>query len=516
MKANPINEVISSETFILLSLSMIRGVGPALLKSISKIAGLSELDITHLARKFPKLQNILKDESVWLLARDKAEWQVEAALKNSFRIISVMDKDYPPLLSETKDDPCILFVKGKLFHNISNSVAIIGTRAPTIHGGIITERITGFFVEEGWSIISGLAFGCDARAHETALNNKGHTVAVLAHGLHTILPKSNAYLAQKIIDSGGALITEYPFGHEMQISQYVKRDKIQAGLAQGVVMIQSDVRGGSLHASRASLDYNRWLAIPFPTNEDKTKGESKIKANLLLAEGSDDDKCKLLRCPVSKLNNIIILRGKNDYKQITFKTFSSPLHLSTHQQSTGDLFMDDIFHSEILNDFHESVFFDAEVDGVSEQSPHSDLGEDIDLFTSDSKFDMSLLRNKIDSILNKSEASKLNSFIMKRVELIFNEISKTNALLQSKKNKYDEVDLFNIQVKLEFLFFQVCALSQYEAFSCDAGKQKINSNDYLNFVVTEHDAVLYIKKGDEEFRVNDYMDKVFNSLMLSR
>ena len=512
MKTNPIDEVISSETFILLSLSMISGVGPVLLKNISKVVGLSELDITYIAMRFPKLQNILKDESLWLLAREKAERQVEAALKNSFRIISVMDKDYPPLLSETKDDPCILFVKGRLFHNISNSVAIIGTRAPTNHGGIIAKRITSFFVEEGWSIISGLAFGCDARAHETALNAKGHTVAVLAHGLHTILPKSNAYLAQKIIDSGGALITEYPFGHEMHISQYVKRDRIQAGLAQGVVMIQSDVKGGSLHASRAALDYNRWLAIPFPTSEDISKCEPKIQANIMLAEGRDDDRCKLLRCTESKLKNIIILRSKNDYKKIMHETLSPSINLNTHHQSTGDLFEDDIVNSEILDDLHESYLLDFELEKVLKHPPHSDSVKYVDFFDFDSEFNPTLLKKNLELKFNNN--TEFNSSVLMRIELILDELKKINLLLQGTKENFGEFELFNIQVQFEFLFFQIHMLRQHELFSCGKEKPQMTNNYYLNFSVIVRNGDLYIIKGGEEFGVADYINKVFNSLLL--
>jgi DNA processing protein len=193
---------------------------------------------------------------------------------------------------------------------------VIGTREPTEHGKTIAERVTGYFVSEGWSVVSGLALGCDAIAHQAALDARGHTVAVLAHGLHTIAPSRHKKLAERILDTGGALVTEYSFGQEPLPQQFVKRDRIQAGLVQGVVMIQSDVVGGSLFASRAALDYQRWLAVPYPTPQDISKEEPKIQGNLLLVNWSPEEKTDVLKCQPSDLRRLIILRSKSDYAQM--------------------------------------------------------------------------------------------------------------------------------------------------------------------------------------------------------
>jgi DNA processing protein len=162
-----------------------------------------------------------------------------------------------------------------------------------------------------------LALGCDAIAHSTALRAKGHTLAVLAHGLQTLVPTQHQSLADAILAGGGALLSEFPFGRPPIAQQFVKRDSTQAGLAQGVVMIQSDVRGGSLHASRAALDYQRWLAVPYPTDKDLEKAEPKIQANLLLAHGTPHQKADLLRCAPEALDHVMILRGRDDYARMT-------------------------------------------------------------------------------------------------------------------------------------------------------------------------------------------------------
>jgi DNA processing protein len=182
---------------------------------------------------------------------------------------------------------------------------------------MITRRITDFFCSQRWSVVSGLALGCDGIAHRAAIEAGGHTVAVLAHGLQTVSPSQHRKLAEEILSSGGALVSEYRFGQGAMPNQFVKRDRTQAGLSRGVVMIQSDLKGGSLHASRAALDYERWLAVPYPTAADQQANEPKIQANLMIANsGADIDRANLLKCHISRLSKVIVLRAREEYPQL--------------------------------------------------------------------------------------------------------------------------------------------------------------------------------------------------------
>lgn len=305
---------ISFKTRTLLVLSMLKGIGPAALKKIALIAGFENFAIEDLGRLVPQIARCLELEGTtcWANAKGEADRQLEAAEKHRSRILSPLDADYPRLLSDTRDDPFLLFVKGSLARDPNKSVAIIGTREPTRTGAVIARRIASTFASQRWSIVSGLALGCDAIAHRAALDAGGHTVAVLAHGLQTIAPSRHKGLAQDIIDAGGALVSEYRFGQSVLSQQFVKRDRTQAGLAQGVVMIQSDVKGGSLHASRAALDYNRWLAVPYPTPKDIEQGELKIQGNLVIADGTDEERTSLLKCSQGSLSRVLVLRGRED------------------------------------------------------------------------------------------------------------------------------------------------------------------------------------------------------------
>ncbi|WP_082553976.1 DNA-processing protein DprA [Rhizobium sp. Leaf453] len=305
--------LISPATKFLLSLSMLKGVGPAALKKASLVPNFFEMEIEDLASEVFQIAKSLSSGGDWQNAQNDAARQIDQAERHLARIISPIDDEYPRLLAATRDDPFILYVKGSLGKTPEHSVAIIGTREPTMHGEVVARRITQFFAEQGWSIVSGLAIGCDAIAHQSALESGAHTVAVMAHGLQMIAPARHKNLAQDIVASGGALVSEYPFGQNVQNQQYVKRDRTQAGMARGVVMVQSDLKGGSLHASRAALDYGRWLAVPYPTDKDRESGEAKVQANLLMADGADSDRASLLRCPKDSLRQLIILRSKTDY-----------------------------------------------------------------------------------------------------------------------------------------------------------------------------------------------------------
>src|SRR5690606_23354050 len=113
-----------------------------------------------------------------------------------------------------------------------------------------------------------------------------------------------------------ALVSQFPYGTAPLPPHFVKRDRTQAGLAQGVVMVQSDLKGGSLHAARAALNYGRWLAVPYPTERDRRASEAKIQANLLLADGSPEAKVDLLKSVTrADLDGIIVLRSKEDLER---------------------------------------------------------------------------------------------------------------------------------------------------------------------------------------------------------
>ncbi|MBX4829516.1 DNA-processing protein DprA [Klebsiella pneumoniae] len=154
---------------------------------------------------------------------------------------------YPLSLAFTPNPPAILYVKGgRGILTELPGVAIVGSRDISSAGEEITRRITSQIVAAGYIIVSGLAIGTDANAHKAALQAKGKTIAVLAHGLEEAKPKQNSRLAQEIIERGGAWISEYPMGRPAQKQSFVQRNRIQVGLSAGSILIEAALNSGTM------------------------------------------------------------------------------------------------------------------------------------------------------------------------------------------------------------------------------------------------------------------------------
>ncbi|WP_104504271.1 DNA-processing protein DprA [Acinetobacter indicus] len=204
---------------------------------------------------------------------------------NNIKNIIYSDDRYPKELKELKNFPLILNYKGNIESlNSMAGVSVIGTREPTQYGEKIGFRIGEILAERNIGVISGLAVGCDFFGHSGAISKKGFTCAVLAHGLQEIYPKQNLALAEKILEEDGLLITEYPYGTSPTKNTFVDRDRIQAGLANSTIVIETGIKGGTMHAVNTTLELQRNLYCV--THPDKYKKEEKIQGNIqLIKEG---------------------------------------------------------------------------------------------------------------------------------------------------------------------------------------------------------------------------------------
>ncbi|EKD9024377.1 DNA-processing protein DprA [Vibrio parahaemolyticus] len=249
-------------------------------------------------------------------AFSKAREQIDISTSFGHFIISRLDPEYPQSLKAVSDAPPILFCSGNIHLLKKECITVIGTREPTEHGAVIADRVTQWFSDNGWVIASGLAKGVDTIAHESCLRAGGETIAVLAHGLEKVYPAQNKELASEIVKSNGLLITEYNYNSFVGRSNFVERDRIQAALAKAVVLVQSDLVGGSLHASRAIIEYGRFLVVVGQSNRDITLRESKISANMHLIMGSLEDKQKLLKAKDLNTDSVLLLRDKSYFSEI--------------------------------------------------------------------------------------------------------------------------------------------------------------------------------------------------------
>jgi DNA processing protein len=156
-------------------------------------------------------------------------------------------------------------------------VAVVGTRKPTSYGKEVTFDLAYKLAQKGIIIVSGLALGIDAIAHRAALEAGGTTIAVLANGLDTIYPQAHRQLAQRIIDSGGALISEYPPGTLARDFQFLARNRIVSGLSDAVVVTEAASRSGTLATVAYALEQNREVfAVPGNITSPMSVGPNRL------------------------------------------------------------------------------------------------------------------------------------------------------------------------------------------------------------------------------------------------
>jgi DNA processing protein len=214
-------------------------------------------------------------------AFDLASASLERSDLEGIAVIGLTDDNYPKNLKSLSDKPLLLYAKGDLdLLNADNSVAVIGTRKPSEFGIRAGERLTEYFINDGFVIISGLAMGCDTVAHLAALKSRGRTIAVLPSSLDDILPKQNHGLAMDIITCGGLLLSEYPLGSKQQKNNFIERNRIQSGLSKAVCVIETSVKGGTMHTCGFSAKQNRLLGV-LRHPSDKLCPESKGNEKLL-------------------------------------------------------------------------------------------------------------------------------------------------------------------------------------------------------------------------------------------
>jgi DNA processing protein len=215
-------------------------------------------------------------------------------LKNSHvSFLITTDEKYPSLLREISDAPFLLYIKGKKTEgvwDIGKSVAIVGTRQMTSYGEEMTKRIVEGLVSSGITIVSGLAWGIDAIAHKSAIENGGRTLAVLGCGIDIIAPPRNADLYHQIINGHGAIVSEMPLGHKPNKGLFPARNRIISGLSLGTVVIEGADDSGALITARNALEQGREVfAVPGPVTSRTSAGTSKlIKEGATLVESADD------------------------------------------------------------------------------------------------------------------------------------------------------------------------------------------------------------------------------------
>ena len=191
------------------------------------------------------------------------EREIEQAAKQHVRLVTDLDADYPPQLREIASPPLVLYVVGDVSVLSKPGVSLVGTRKATAYGRETAKSFAAGLARAGWAVFSGLALGIDAAAHEGALAGGGVTAGVLGGALDMFYPEANRALARRMVENGGCVVSEFPFGRRPDAQTFPQRNRIVSGLARGVVAVECPLRSGTLVTClRANEQGRAVMAVP--------------------------------------------------------------------------------------------------------------------------------------------------------------------------------------------------------------------------------------------------------------
>ena len=232
-------------------------------KNLLKIPGIGEVNAKRVVR-----QNVL----------ERAKKEVEFVLKNRIRTFFYLDDNYPTRLKGCSDAPIVLYFKGNANLNERRIISVVGTRNATNYGKEICEELIRNFSEKSYPIlvVSGLAYGIDVHAHKACLKYNIPTVGVFAHGLDTIYPSLHAPIAAKMLENGG-LISDFISETKIDRANFLRRNRIIAGMADATIIVESAKKGGALVTADIANSYNRDVfAFPGRSTDLYSQGCNKI------------------------------------------------------------------------------------------------------------------------------------------------------------------------------------------------------------------------------------------------
>ncbi len=217
--------------------------------------------------RFEKME---RDEAIF-----RALKELEAIERHHITPLSLLDNDYPVRLAQIPDAPVVLYKLGDADLDSRHIVNLVGTRRSTPYGLDFCKRLISdlapYFPD--LVVVSGLAFGIDAAAHQAALDANVKTVAVVAHGLNMIYPAPHRSLAKTIIQSGGAIVSEYHFGDQPYRQRFLERNRLIAGLSDVTIVVESDVKGGAMSTANTAFSYSRdVMALPGRISDQYSSG----------------------------------------------------------------------------------------------------------------------------------------------------------------------------------------------------------------------------------------------------
>jgi DNA processing protein len=267
-----------------IALTMIAGVGDLTARSILQAIGDEEIIFKSGKKDLQHKTNLpakIIDEILNPAILERAAGELEFVEKNNLKLYFVSDKDYPDRLRECADAPVLFYFKGDIDFNAKKVISIVGTRKSTSYGHSFCDT----FLQDISAIapdtlrVSGLAYGIDIQAHRAALKYNLPTVGVLAHGLDIIYPSAHSQTAAEMLHHGGVL-SEFKSKTEPERFNFVRRNRIVAGMCDAVIVVESDEKGGSLITAEIANSYCKDVfAVPGKMTDKYSRGCNKLIAS---------------------------------------------------------------------------------------------------------------------------------------------------------------------------------------------------------------------------------------------
>lgn len=273
------------------ALNMVLGVGKTLFNRLVKCLGSPERVFQAGRRELMQVEKIGEKTASEILNFD-VEKNVEREFllmeKHGVNLVTLECPDYPHLLKSIYDPPPILCYKGESLDNFPVPLAVVGTRALSSYGRIVTERLCGSLAEAGICIVSGMARGVDTLAHKAALASGGKTIAVLGCGMAHVYPPENASLQERITHSG-AVVSEFPMSMKPDRNNFPARNRVISGLSYGTVVVEAGEKSGALITAEFALEQGREVfAVPGNIYSPKSRGPNRlIRMGAKLADGPE-------------------------------------------------------------------------------------------------------------------------------------------------------------------------------------------------------------------------------------
>lgn len=278
-------------------------------------------------------------------ALEDAKRELDEIHRHHINICTLEEQNYPHLLKQCEDVPLTLYYKGDIHISHEDKLlAVVGTRHSSTRFQDLVETVLSELMLMGHRpvIVSGLAYGIDAAAHRASLKNELRTFAVLGHGLHMIYPASHKRLAESILESEGLLISEFPCIAKTHPSNFLKRNRIIAGMCQATLVAESAIKGGAMSTARTALSYNRdVMAFPGRPDDPFSAGcNALIKENVAALVENSKDIARILGYPdrmVADHQLKLDLFGDSDKEEQILKLLlqNGDLHIDQLAQMSG-------------------------------------------------------------------------------------------------------------------------------------------------------------------------------------